>query len=242
MVGDTFQLSTAHLGDAIRAADPQDPALVLDQLVDTVAGEAVSGCKVAESSRAGKVQTAVTRSKPQPAVWVLMDCPNLFALQGFGDRITLKLVEMQAAQAAVGSDPNVAVPVLHKRAGAEVAKPVAHLIILKSLTSPSADAFIGADPNVAIPALSEGANEVIDQSGFSGVVMQPLAVLVIDPLSFSSDPEAAQAVTKHIADPDSTHAGKTVGRGFPLRKTEKVRCRNPNLATAVFVHGLSVGI
>src|SRR5208282_6154535 len=112
-----IQFVPVNHGNPLRPTHPQIAVPILQQLEHAVARQALRGCVVRELSSAPAIESASSRSEPQAAVGVFMHGPHLFVLERVSCTVGNKSVAMNVAHAAVGTNPDITVPVLQKGTG-----------------------------------------------------------------------------------------------------------------------------
>src|ERR1700733_229324 len=144
------------------------------------------------------------------------------------------------ADSAVRSNPDISVVVFPQRTRAEIAKPVALLVVGEAAAPPAAHAFIGGNPHAAIPPLQKRSHEIINQSVLAHVVDQLGATLAEYPSAFGPDPQRTLVVPEHISYAHVADPGKADLGCLAIVEAKQIRCRNPQIAIVVLVHGFGV--
>ncbi|MCG3159368.1 MAG: hypothetical protein JMDDDDMK_00354 [Acidobacteria bacterium] len=114
-VGEIVELPAAHAIDAQVATHPEIATRVFQDLEHSIVEQAVVNRDVGDPAVFDPAQTAVIRANPNGARLVFVKRPDTIALQTFTLRPGSELAASDPRDAAVGSDPEPALPVFKDR-------------------------------------------------------------------------------------------------------------------------------
>src|ERR1017187_4171884 len=183
---------------------------VLQNSVDSIARQPVVYREVGDAPFAKAKQPVVARAEPKSAVRVFVDCPHLHLRQGGSGNVLNKCSAMHVAEAAVGANPQIAVPVFQQRAGARLREAILLAVAdnarMNALSYQMTQTPVGGNPHAFVSVLGNGADEFVCQAVTIGPARRASRGNAVDAISVRTGPQHSRLVAKHIAYMNAAHA------------------------------------